>query len=192
MAKKSRSVYDSFGYEQINGNWYYGKTEYDAGSKSYEFVKYGRYIAIERVSIDMDGGSPILTIVYETLDGETKSICVEKSLLSKKRELQSILLQCDADAHDGHGAGAEGGGAEVSGGEGLTLALIVYRGIGDDLGAGSDVLAFHAEVAEIRLSEVGHGSVSFFFLERYTCGLPVARGQGGRSQKRKRGNAVEK
>lgn len=101
MAKKSRSVYDSFGYEQINGNWYYGKTEYDAGSKSYEFVKYGRYIAIERVSIDMDGGSPILTIVYETLDGETKSICVEKSLLSKKRELQSILLQCDADAHDG-------------------------------------------------------------------------------------------
>ena len=101
MAKKSRSVYDSFGYEQINGNWYYGKTEYDASSKSYEFVKYGRYIAIERVSIDMDGGSPILTIVYETLDGETKSICVEKSLLSKKRELQSILLQCDADAHDG-------------------------------------------------------------------------------------------
>lgn len=101
MAKKSRSVYDSFGYEQINGNWYYGKTEYDASSKSYEFVKYGRYIAIERVSIDMDGGSPILTIVYETLDGETKSICVEKSLLSKKRELQSLLLQCDADAHDG-------------------------------------------------------------------------------------------
>lgn len=101
MAKKSRSVYDSFGYEQINGNWYYGKTDYDASSKSYEFVKYGRYIAIERVSIDMDGGSPILTIVYETLDGETKSICVEKSLLSKKRELQSILLQCDADAHDG-------------------------------------------------------------------------------------------
>ena len=101
MAKKSRSVYDSFGYEQINGNWYYGKTEYDARSKEYVFVEYGRYIAIERVSVDMDGGAPILTIVYETLDGETKSICVEKSLLSKKRELQSLLLQCDADAHDG-------------------------------------------------------------------------------------------
>lgn len=101
MVKKSRSVYDGYGYEKIGNKYYYGKYEYDAASKSYVFVKYGRYIAIERVSVDMDGGSPILTIVYETLDGEAKSICIEKSLLSKKRELQSLLLQCDADAHDG-------------------------------------------------------------------------------------------
>lgn len=101
MAKNGRSIYDRYGYSQINGKWYYGKREYDAGKKSYEFIRYGRYIAIEQVSVDMDGGSPILTIVFETLDGETKSVCIEKSLLGKKRELQSLLLQCDADAHDG-------------------------------------------------------------------------------------------
>lgn len=101
MANKSRSIYDCFGYEQINGVWFYGKSEYNAGTKSFEFIRYGRYIAVEQVSIDMDGGSPILRIAYETLDGETKSVCIEKSLLGKKRELQSLLLQCDADAHDG-------------------------------------------------------------------------------------------
>lgn len=43
MAKNGRSIYDRYGYSQINGKWYYGKREYDAGKKSYEFIRYGRY-----------------------------------------------------------------------------------------------------------------------------------------------------
>lgn len=97
---KSRSVYDAFGYDNVDGVWSYGKYEYDAATKTMEFIRYGRYIAIQEVSIDLDGGSPVLSIYYDTLDGESNFVQVKKEFLGKKRELQAILLKCDADAYD--------------------------------------------------------------------------------------------
>ena len=49
-------------------------------------------------------------------------------------DVQTVVA--GVDAHDGQGAGAQRGGAEVRGGEGFALALVVQRGIGDDGGAG--------------------------------------------------------
>lgn len=96
----SRSIYDSFGYEQVNGEWCYGKYEYNSSTKATEFIRYGRYIAIQEVDIDLDGGSPVLSIYYDTLDGLSNCVKVKKELLGKKRELQDILLKSDADAFD--------------------------------------------------------------------------------------------
>lgn len=96
----SRSIYDAFGYARVNGEWCYGKYEYDTATKTKEFVRYGRYIAIHEVSVDLDGGSPVLTIHYETLDGEEKTVNIKREFLGKRRELQALLLGCDADAYD--------------------------------------------------------------------------------------------
>lgn len=95
-----RSIYDSFGYEQVNGEWCYGKYEYNSTTKATEFVRYGRYIAIQEVDVDLDGGSPVLSIYYDTLDGLSNCVKVKKELLGKKRELQDVLLKSDADALD--------------------------------------------------------------------------------------------
>ena len=41
-----------------------------------------------------------MTIYYDTLDGESKSVSIKKEFLGKKKELQALLLKCDADAYD--------------------------------------------------------------------------------------------
>ena len=53
------------------------------------------------------------------------------------------------DAHGGEDAGAEGGGDEVGGGEGLAAALIVFGGIGGELGLGGAVDGFAVEISLI-------------------------------------------
>ena len=66
-----------------------------------------------------------------------------------------MLLGVNAD--DGHGAGGQSRGAQISGGKGLALALIVHRGVGDNGGSAGKMRAFHAQVAEIFGFHVGHG-----------------------------------
>ena len=97
---KGKTAFDSFGYGFINGKECYGKFVYDKESESVNLVKYGRYIAIEKVCKDLDGGAPVLTIAYDTLDDERLTVDVEKTLLGKKRDLQTILLKNDADVYD--------------------------------------------------------------------------------------------
>ena len=97
---KNRNVYDSYGYSIQNGVEQYGKFEPAEDGEGCEFVGYGRYIAIETVSKDIDGGSPILTIGYDTLDGVRESVNMCRETLSKKKEVQTILLKCGADAYD--------------------------------------------------------------------------------------------
>jgi uncharacterized protein (DUF927 family) len=64
------------------------------------FVGYGHYIAIEMVSNDLDDDTPILTVAYETLDGSRGFVDMRRDLLSKKKEVQNILLNCGADVYD--------------------------------------------------------------------------------------------
>ena len=98
--KKNRSIYDAYGYEFQDGYEQYGRYESAGDGKGVEFVGYGRYIAIEVVSKDIDDGTPILTIGYESLDGYRGTVDMRREILSKKKEVQNILLNCDADAHD--------------------------------------------------------------------------------------------
>ena len=102
MAKKkrNRNIYDSYGYSIQNGYEQYGRFEPAEEGEGFEFVGYGRYIAIETVSKDIDGGSPILTIGYDTLDGARENVNMRRETLSKKKDVQTILLKCGADAYD--------------------------------------------------------------------------------------------
>ena len=52
--KKNRSIFDAYGYEVQNGYEQYGRYEPTEDGKGTEFVGYGRYIAIEVVSKDLD------------------------------------------------------------------------------------------------------------------------------------------
>lgn len=98
--KKNCSVYDSFGYEFQNGYEQYGRYETVGDGEDPVFVGYGHYIAIEMVSNDLDDGTPILTVAYETLDGSRGFVDMRRDLLSKKKEVQNILLNCGADVYD--------------------------------------------------------------------------------------------
>ena len=101
MAKKSKvkNIYQAYGYSTIDGKEQYGRYE-KTEDDEWEFVAYGRYIAIERVARDIDGGSPILTIGFDTLYGKRDTVNMSRELLSKKKEVQALLLKCDADAYD--------------------------------------------------------------------------------------------
>ena len=98
--KKLRSAYSSYGYQNVNGQDYYGRYEYNSGSNSYEFVAYGRYIAVKNIysSIDKANSPTIVTIEYDNLAGQRKQIDVDRSLWAKPSELQSLLLGLGADA----------------------------------------------------------------------------------------------
>lgn len=98
--KKNRSVYDSYGYELQNGREMYGHYEPAKDDDGVVFVGYGRYVAIEMISNDIDDGTPILTIGYETLDGSRGTVDMRREILSKKKEVQNILLNCGADVYD--------------------------------------------------------------------------------------------
>lgn len=98
--KAGKSAFDGYGYSTVDGEACYGKFVYDEDDKASHLVKYGRYIAVERVSIDLDGGPPIFTIAYDTLDGDRRTINVEKTMMAKKKDLQEILLKADADAYE--------------------------------------------------------------------------------------------
>lgn len=98
--KKSRSIYAPYGYEIQDGYMQYGRYELAEDGKGTVFVGYGRYIAIELVSKDIDDGTPILTIGYDTLDGARETVDMRREILSKKKEVQNILLNCDADVYD--------------------------------------------------------------------------------------------
>ena len=98
--KKTRSIYDSYGYGFVNGVEQYGRYEPTENDEGYELVGYGRYIAIEGVYKDIDGGSPILTIGFDTLDGTRETINIRRETMSKKKDVQSILLKANADAYD--------------------------------------------------------------------------------------------
>jgi uncharacterized protein (DUF927 family) len=93
-------VYDSFGYELQNGYEQYGRYEAVGDGEDLVFVGYGHYIAIEMVSNDLDDDTPILTVAYETLDGSRGFVDMRRDLLSKKKEVQNILLNCGADVYD--------------------------------------------------------------------------------------------
>ena len=82
--KKSRSAYDSYGYGFYNG-----------------IKSYGRYIAISSILEDLDSGAVILEIEYDTLSGERRTISIKRDLLSRKKDLQALLLKHGADAYDG-------------------------------------------------------------------------------------------
>lgn len=101
MAKKSKVkiIYQVYGYSTIDGKEQYGRYE-KTEDDEWEFVAYGRYIAIERVARDIDGGSPILTIGFDTLYGKRDTVNMSRELLSKKKEVQALLLKCYADAYD--------------------------------------------------------------------------------------------
>ena len=94
MAKKkrNRNIYDSYGYSIQNGYEQYGRFEPAEEGEGFEFVGYGRYIAIETVSIDIDGGSPILTIGYDSLDGVRENVNMRRETLSKKKDVQTDVL----------------------------------------------------------------------------------------------------
>lgn len=98
--KKNRSIYDSYGYGIQNGYEQYGRFEPAEDGDGFEFVGYGHYIAIEVMSKDIDGGSPIITIGYDTMDGERECVDIRRELLGKKKEVQTILLKCNADVYD--------------------------------------------------------------------------------------------
>ena len=99
--KKSTSIYRAYGYGTVDGVEQYGCFHLSKDdSKESKFVGYGRYIAVERVSKDIDGGSPVLTIGFDTLDGERDSINLQRELLSKKKDVQAVLLKSDADVYD--------------------------------------------------------------------------------------------
>ena len=49
-SRKTKSVYDAYGYEEINGETHYGMFHYNAQSKASEFVSYGRYIGISKIA----------------------------------------------------------------------------------------------------------------------------------------------
>lgn len=102
MAKKNkiRNIYDAYGYKIVDGKEQYGRYEPTGEDDEFEFVGYGNYIAVERVSKDIDGGSSILTIGYDTLDGTRETINMCRELLSKKKDVQAILLKSNADVYD--------------------------------------------------------------------------------------------
>ena len=102
MAKKKsvRNIYDSYGYGIVNGIEQYGRFEPAENDEPDERAGYGRYIAIEGVYKDIDGGSPILTIGFYTLEGTRESITMRRETISKKKDVQSILLKANADAYD--------------------------------------------------------------------------------------------
>jgi hypothetical protein len=97
---KTRNIYDTYGYGSVNGIEQYGRFEPTDDGKDREFVGYGRYIAIEGAYKDIDGGSPILTIGFDTLDGARETINMRRETMSKKKDVQAILLKANADAYD--------------------------------------------------------------------------------------------
>lgn len=98
--KKNKSIYCFYGYGDVDGIKQYGTFEPSADGKDFVFVGYGRYIAIEQIAKDIDGGSSILTIGFDTLDETKDSVNVCRELLSKKKDVQAILLKHGADAYD--------------------------------------------------------------------------------------------
>ena len=97
---KNRSIYDAYGYSVQNGYQQYGRYEPARDGEGTEFVGYGRYIAIEMLSRDLDGGASVVTIGYDTLDGDREYIDICRELLGKKKEVQAMLLSGDADVYD--------------------------------------------------------------------------------------------
>ena len=98
--KKTRSIYQPYGYGSVDGIEQYGRYEPGEDEGEFEFVGYGRRIAIERVSKDIDGGSPILTIGFDTMGGRRETVNMFRELLSKKKDVQQLLLKCGADVYD--------------------------------------------------------------------------------------------
>ncbi len=98
--KKSKSIYASYGYGIVDGVEQYGRYEPGEDEDEFEFVGYGRRVAIDRVSKDIDGGSPILTIGFDTLEGTRETVNMSRELLSRKKEVQALLLKCNADVYD--------------------------------------------------------------------------------------------
>lgn len=98
--KKARSIYSSYGYDIVDGVKQYGKYEFSKDGKSTEFIGYGYYIGIEKVLEDIDGGCPILTLGYITTYGASNSVNVLRELIGQKKQLQALLLKCNADAYD--------------------------------------------------------------------------------------------
>lgn len=98
--KKVRSIYDSYGYAVVNGTKQYGRYESDGDEDEPVFVGYGNYIGVESVLTDIDGGSPILTLAYITTENGKGSVNITRELLGQKKQLQALLLKCNADAYD--------------------------------------------------------------------------------------------
>lgn len=96
----SKTILDMYGYSLVNGCRQYGRYESSKDGKETEFVAYGKYIGIELISEDLDGGSPIVTIGFLTMDGKKEFVNIRRETLGKKKELQAVLLRCNADAYD--------------------------------------------------------------------------------------------
>lgn len=95
--KKIKNIFQDYGYVTEKGKLYYGVREYNAKKEAYEFLKFGRYIGIEKVSQDMDGGEQVVTIGFDNLQDVRDQIDVDRALLGNKKELQSRLLGRGAD-----------------------------------------------------------------------------------------------
>lgn len=94
---KTKSAFDQYGYSDVNGVQNYGVFKYDVKNKVNDFIGYGRYIAIEQVNRDIDGGERVITIGYDDIYGQHETIDVDRECLGKKGELQSRLLALGAD-----------------------------------------------------------------------------------------------
>ncbi len=102
MAKKTktRSAYASYGYDMVDGTKHYGRFKPAKDGKGTEFIGYGNYIAVDNVLTDIDGGCPILKIGYITTQGKSESVNIFRELIGQKKQLQTLLLRCNADVYD--------------------------------------------------------------------------------------------
>lgn len=98
--KKTRSAYAAYGYDIVDGVKQYGRVEPTKDGKDVEFVGYGNYIGVEHALTDIDGGCPIQTLGYITIYGESKSVNILRDMLGQKKQLQTLLLKCNADVYD--------------------------------------------------------------------------------------------
>lgn len=93
-------AFSNFGYEVVNGHLCYGKYEYNSKKNGYVFTSYGRYIGIEKICKDLDGGESVLRIGFDDLYEDHDELDVDRTVLGNKRELQTLLLGKGADVHD--------------------------------------------------------------------------------------------
>lgn len=96
----SKDAYSNYGYETVNDSYCFGMYKYNQKKQGYEFIKYGRYIGIERLCKDLDGGETVLTIGFDDVYGDHDTVDIDRTVLGTKKELQTLLLGKGADVHD--------------------------------------------------------------------------------------------
>lgn len=66
------------------------------------------------------------------------------------------VVHLAVNADDRHGAGREGGHAEVCGGKGFALAIVVHGGIAHQFGPARDMGAFDTQIAKVFCGNCSH------------------------------------